>query len=149
MTGPRMLSLDDRAEIGDLYLRYSFAYDDGEAELCAGLFIEDGRFTNAGAAPLLGRPALADMVRASAARAGGGRHLLSGVLVEARADGASGTAYVQVVRVEEAALRLVALGRYADEFAHTADGWKFTSRQFTPFTGPQLGGAVLAAPSSP
>ena len=44
-------------------------------------------------------------------------------------------------------LRLVALGRYADEFVRTDAGWKFRSRVFTPFTSPSLGGTVLAAPS--
>jgi hypothetical protein len=142
------LTLEDRVEIADLYLRYSFAFDDVQDADCADLFTEDGSFAVDGLAPVVGREALASMVRASAARAPGGRHLLSGVLVQASPVGAAGTAYVQVVRVEASALRLVALGRYADEIVPTAYGWKFQTRRFTPFSGPQLGGAILAVPVS-
>jgi uncharacterized protein (TIGR02246 family) len=140
------LTLEDRAEIADLYVRYAFAFDDNKAEACAALYTQDGSFTVGVSSPVVGRDALADMVRASAARPPGGRHLLSGVLVEPSADGASGSAYVQVVRVEESALRLVAFGRYQDELARTEDGWRFRARRFSPFTGAQLSGAILAAP---
>jgi hypothetical protein len=149
VTGHLPLSMTDRAEITDLYLRYAFEFDDVEADRCAELFTEDGSFAVDGLAPVVGRTALAGMVRASAARASGGRHLLSGLLVQASAGGASGMAYVQVVRVEESALRLVALGRYSDEFLRTDAGWKFRARRFTPFTAPELSGAILAASPNP
>jgi hypothetical protein len=44
MTGVAKLTLEDRAEIADLYLRYVFAFDDNLAEVCADLYAEDGSF---------------------------------------------------------------------------------------------------------
>lgn len=143
-----------RSELTDLYARYTHAFDEGDADAVATLFTREGEFIRRGAAPVRGRDALAAMVRAAAARGAGTRHLVTGVLVRPAPAGATGptahgTAYVQVVAVGDDALRLVALGRYEDEFAVEDGAWRIRSRVFEAFTSPALGGATLAGPVEP
>lgn len=149
--------LDDatRGQLTDVYARYTHAFDEGDADAVAALFTRDGEFVRRGADPVQGREALAAMVRAAAARGAGTRHLVSGVLVapgpeDATGPGtARGTAYVQVVAVGDDALRLIALGRYEDEFAVEDGAWRIRSRVFEAFTPAALGGAALAGPVEP
>ena len=120
-----------------LYARYTHAYDEGRADEVADLFTVDGEFAHAGAEPVRGRADLAAMVRASAARGTGNRHLVSAVVVEAVTDGTvTGQAYVQVFGTADG-MAVVAMGRYDDDFAEENGRWRIRSRRFTPF-GPIL-----------
>jgi hypothetical protein len=86
------------------------------------------------------REALAAMVRASAARGTGDRHLVSAGVVDVSSDTATGRAYVQVVSVTDEGVRHVAFGRYDDTFARDGGRWRIRSRRFTPFTSGSAGG---------
>jgi hypothetical protein len=147
MIGAGPLGTAERLELLELYARYTHAFDEGMSRELAELFTADGEFVLPGVAPVRGRARLAEMVTAAAARGTGNRHLVSSVVVEAgeQAGTATGTAYVQVVRISDDAVRLVAVGRYDDEFGQEDDRWAFRSRRFTPFTGPALAGAILAS----
>ncbi|MEV4357911.1 nuclear transport factor 2 family protein [Nonomuraea sp. NPDC004186] len=142
-TTPR-LTCDQRQEIIDLYARYSHAFDEGRADELAALFTEDGVFEREGAAPVIGRDGLAALVRATAERAPGMRHLVSNILVEASEAGALGQAYALALVVGDTDLRLATFGRYDDEFVPTPEGWRLRVRRFTPFVPAVLANAVLA-----
>ncbi|MFE2938125.1 nuclear transport factor 2 family protein [Streptomyces sp. NPDC059255] len=144
-TDSRVLGDIDQREVTDLYARCAYAYDEARPEAFAALYTEDGAFEVAGAEPVRGAAALADLVRGAAERSPGTRHLVSNVLVRGTGDGASGTAYVVALRVAPPAVRLITIGRYDDEFARTTDGWRIRRRRFTPFVRP---GAVQATDCS-
>ncbi|MFJ9588937.1 nuclear transport factor 2 family protein [Streptomyces acidicola] len=129
-------SLDDTArhEITELYARYSYAYDEARPDELAGLFTADGAFLREGARPVRGSAALADMVRSAAHHSPGIRHLVSNILLRQTAEGATGTAYVAALRITPEGLRVLAVGRYEDDFARTTQGWRFRSRRFSPFS---------------
>lgn len=134
-----------RLEIISLYARYAHAHDEGEPEVFAELFTRDGTF-DTGAATVKGRDAFAEMVRKAAGS--GVRHLVSAVVVDSvpgAPDRATGSAYVQVVKIADAALQLITMGRYTDEFAFEDHRWRFRHHRYTAFTGPALRGARLAA----
>ncbi len=145
MTIANKLDAAARQEITELYARYTHAFDDNSPEDLANLFIDDGTFVRDDAEPVHGRAALAELVRTVAVRGPGNRHFVSAVVVEPSAEGASGSAYVQVVSIGADAVRLVVIGRYHDEFAHSEGRWRFRSRHFTSFTGAELAGATIAA----
>ncbi|WP_250282826.1 MULTISPECIES: nuclear transport factor 2 family protein [unclassified Frankia] len=145
MTVTHELDAAARQEITELYARYTHAFDDNSPQDLADLFTDDGTFVRDGAEPVHGRAALAELVRGVAARGAGGRHLVSSVVVEPSATGASGSAYVQVISIGADTVRLVVIGRYHDEFARSEGRWRFRSRRFTSFTGAGLAGATIAA----
>lgn len=140
---PRM-STTDRLDLLELYARYAWAYDGGHAEEYAALFTPDGRFERPGAEPVCGRGDLAGLVTAAQGRGSGYTHVTSNVVVAATSDGASGRAYVVLLRIEPGAVSLLAAGRYHDEFVRMPDGWRISTRRFEPATGPELAGAVIA-----
>ena len=61
------LTLEDRAEIHDLYARYAHAFDGADAEAWAALFMPEGRFSPPGIEPVIGN-AGATWVRRRTAR---------------------------------------------------------------------------------
>lgn len=126
--------LGDHQELVELYARYTHAFDENRADKLAALFTDDGEFLRPGAPPVRGTEALAAMVRTSAARGTGNRHLISAVVVDVSPDTAAGHAYVQVVSVADEGVRHVAFGRYDDTFARDGGRWRIRSRRFTPFT---------------
>jgi uncharacterized protein (TIGR02246 family) len=135
MTGDHR-ELADHRELVELYARYTHAFDENRADDLAALFTDDGEFLRPGAPPVSGAEALAAMVRASAARGTGNRHLVSAVVVDVSSDAGTGRAYVQVVSVTDDGVRPVAFGRYDDAFTRDGGRWRIRARRFTPFTGP-------------
>jgi limonene-1,2-epoxide hydrolase len=138
-----------RQEINDLYARYSLTFDNGDGTEFARLFTEDGQFVRSGVAPVQGSAALAEFARTAAARSPGTRHFVSNILIEPSDEGAVGTAYVLALRIGSTVLRLVSMGRYEDVFIRTAQGWRFSKREFSAFTPPELAGALLATTGTP
>lgn len=137
----------DAEQIRDLYARYSWAYDQGRAEEYAALFTEDGEFEVVGGPRVQGREALAGLVSAAAARPGRTLHMVSNVLVTVTGDSATGQAYVQLLALADAALRVVAVGTYNDAFVRTAAGWQLSRRRFEPAAGPDpVGIPVVGGP---
>ncbi len=131
-------------QVRDLYARYSFAYDQGNADEYADLFTEDGVFEVVGGPQVQGREALAGMVTAAAARPARTLHMVSNVLVTVVGDSATGQAYVQLLAVADGALRVVTVGTYDDTFVRTATGWQLSRRRFQPAVGPDPHGVPVA-----
>ncbi|MET8181535.1 nuclear transport factor 2 family protein [Streptomyces sp. NPDC005336] len=140
-TGP---GASDAEQIRDLYARYSFAYDQGRADEYAALFTEDGVFEVVGGPEVQGREALAGMVSAAAALPARTLHMVSNVLVTVTGDSATGQAYVQLLALADAALRVVTVGTYDDTFVRTATRWQLSRRRFEPTVGPDPLGIRLA-----
>lgn len=126
------LSLSDRLEIQDLYARYAYAYDAGDAEAWAALFTAQGSFGRAGEEPVVGAEALARFVVDNLGASPGVSHHTTNVLVEADGEAARGHAYALVIRVaEDGSVRLRNVGAYEDRFERTHEGWRFAARVFT------------------
>lgn len=139
------------AEIGGLYARYAHYYDSGRAEEFAALFTVDGVFLVRGREPVIGRAAIADTARRGLSEQPGVRHRISTILVDpvpGDATAATGAAYVEAVTLEQSAVRFVTAGRYTDTFALDDGCWRIREHSYEAFTGPELRGAVLAAPSA-
>lgn len=134
----------DAEQVRDLYARYSFAYDQGNADEYAALFTEDGVFEVVGGPEVQGRDALAGMVAAAAARPARTLHMVSNILVTVTGDSATGKAYVQLLALAEGALRVVTVGTYDDTFVRTSAGWLLSRRRFEPAVGPDPEGVPVA-----
>lgn len=132
--------------VGELYGRYSHAFDSGEAQRCAELFTSDATFTTHGRAAIVGRPALVEFFATAAARSPGVRHFVSNVVLDGVAgDRVTGMAYVLVLRIDGDVLRLASIGTYRDEFVCDGGRWLISSRYFVPAIPDGLAGAVLTA----
>lgn len=131
------LSTEDRLAIGDLYARYSWAFDERRAGEWAALFAEDGSFVIVGGPRADGRAALEAFADKMGNRYPGIRHLVSAVAVEADGDGARGRAYVvAVVPDGNGGFRNLEQGSYEDRFVARPEGWRFQSRTFTAWIPP-------------
>lgn len=123
------LSLEDRAEIHDLYMRYAFLFDDADADGWAALFTPDGRFAPPGVEPLVGTEALRAFVANRPSEMAGMRHVISNVLVEPAGDDAVGRAYFTCYRLDaEGGFRLRNFGRYVDRLVRHDGRWCFAVR---------------------
>ena len=144
------LSAEDRVEILDAYGRYCHAFDSGDAQTAAALFAEDGRFAYVGSRDFAGREAIAALFERRHAGAPGIRHLVSGIVVEPSPEGASGRAYVVVLRMGPGEpLRVITIGQYDDLWVRLAEGWRLKRRAYTAWLDPALIDAPLTAPTRP
>ena len=142
-TAPALTALD-YAEIDQLYARYSFAADTGDAEMFAETFTDDGVFDVTNPAvddprgpwvPIQGYDALLAWRTAVADRAvmpKGPRHYTTNILPTA--EGARGSAYAVLVAnppTDEPPQRVLAKATYHDQLVKTPDGWRFKKRSST------------------
>lgn len=139
------LTVSDVQEIRDLYGRYCHAFDRGHAEEFAELFVEEGEFEVQGGRLVTGRAALATMVGSAWERPGRNLHVVSNVVVSGAGAGANGSAYVVTLTAIDGCLRVVAAGRYDDEFTRTPSGWRFARRRFEAVAGPDPEGIPVVA----
>ena len=80
------LSLEDRAEILDLYATYPFRWDSGDVEGWPLLFTPDCELRRPGYEPLRGREALRELVRERQRTMPGTTHHTNNVLLEPKSD---------------------------------------------------------------
>lgn len=123
-TAPKALSADDMNEIQQLYARYAWAIDGGDAETFASTFTDDGAFN-----AMVGRDTLVKF--ATTFHAGIGSHLRhwnSNLVVQPSPTGASGQVYLMLVDFAPSPATIVRVGSYTDELAKTAKGWRFKKR---------------------
>ena len=124
------LSTEDHVAIQQLYARYNHAIDSGRSDDWAACFTPDGTFTS-GSGSFAGREALAGFAAVFAKRMKA-RHWTNNLVVEAAADGAKGTCYLMLLRLNtEGPASLLTTAIYTDGLAKTDDGWKFASRVAT------------------
>ena len=123
------LTLEDRAEIHDLYARYAHAFDDADADAWAALFTPNGRFSPPGVDAVIGTEALREFVATRSSNLPGMRHVIANVVVGTDGDRVSGRAYFVCFRLGgDGHLRMRNFGRYEDTFALHAGAWRIASR---------------------
>ena len=124
------LPTDDTIEILQLYARYNTAIDSGDDESFAGCFIPDGHF-DSGMAVLEGREAIAGFARQTHENVPALRHNATNIVVDGQGEAACGSAYL-IGYLAGADHKVIMTGRYDDELAKTAEGWRFTKRVYSP-----------------
>lgn len=130
-----------KAEIKQLVDDYGYYRDSYNAEGYANVFSEDGKFTFRGKV-YQGREVLAQRIR-DYDPSGVSMHMMSSSHVEIiDANNASGIHYAAIYSktpeepLEKGAMISVngpaVIGKYADKYVLTDDGWKISERMFTP-----------------
>lgn len=126
----------ERFEILDVLHRYCHAYDEGDVDVQASLFVEDARFRFE--PPIPGVPSLlrsrseihaAMSGRKSATAQHQRRHIITNVLFdEVGEDHTSVRSYLSLVTTNAGKLTFLATGVYRDRLRKTSEGWRFESR---------------------
>jgi ketosteroid isomerase-like protein len=126
-------SIEDRLAIGDLFVRYTTALDEGQVETVVDCFTSDAALES----PVIGVIAGSAAIRAfagrfAAQRAGGTqfRHMVTNIAAEV-ADGgerARASAYLLVFITRDGKSRRLPPGRYECELVKTAGEWRFSRR---------------------
>jgi len=128
------LSPADYEEIRGLYARYCYGFDNGDSEMVAGVYAADATFLMGGKVMGDSREKIAANVRPPAAGSPASKHVPSNIVIEPSSDGATGTSYVVLMAFETGKAPVVTGGgSYASSFVKTPDGWRFKSRNYTPF----------------
>jgi uncharacterized protein (TIGR02246 family) len=120
---------DDIVAIQQLLARYNTAADLGDGEGFAATFTEDG-VSAAGDTVTTGRVALAERGSGVPQRTPGIHHWVNNHVINVDGDDATATVYVMVVVTGAGGPKIVASGRYSDQMRRTAEGWRFSRREF-------------------
>jgi hypothetical protein len=118
------LTTDDLVEIQQLYAKYNWSLDSGDAEAYASTFTPDGVFNNN-----VGHDAIVKF--ANTFHAGVGSHLKhwnTNLMILPSAEGASGQVYLVLVDFGTKPASIFTSAAYADELVKTAQGWRFKKR---------------------
>ena len=123
-----MSTTDDIVAIQQLLARLNTAVDSGNGEAYAAGFTEDGEAVN-GARVTKGREALAALAATVASNVPGMRHWVNNHAIDVDGDRATATVYVTAI-VGGAETKVLTTGRYREELVRTADGWRYSRREF-------------------
>jgi hypothetical protein len=118
------LTADDLVEIQQLYARYNWTLDAGDAEGYASTFIPDGVFNNN-----VGHDAIVKF--ANTFHAGLGAHVHhwnTNLMILPTPDGASGQVYLVLVDFANKPATIATSASYTDELVKTPQGWRFKKR---------------------
>jgi hypothetical protein len=118
------LTSDDLVEIQQLYARYNWTLDSGDAEGYASTFTPDGVFNNN-----VGHDAIVKF--ANGFHAGIGAHLHhwnTNLMILPSAEGATGQVYLVLVDFATKPASIFTSATYSDELVKTAQGWRFKKR---------------------
>ena len=119
------LTTDDLVEIQQLYARYNWSLDSGDAEAYAATFTTDGVFNNNN-----GHDAIVKF--AQGFHAGLGSHLKhwnTNLMITPSPGGANGQVYLVLVDYATKPPSIFTSATYADELVKTPQGWRFKKRQ--------------------
>ena len=119
------LTAQDFVDIQQLYAKYNWALDSGDAEGYASTFTPDGVFNNN-----VGHDAIVKF--ANTFHAGMGSHVKhwnTNLMITPTAEGASGQVYLVLVDFAGKPPTIATSASYADELVKTAQGWRFKKRQ--------------------
>lgn len=115
----------DYAEINQLYARYNFTIDSGNAEGWADTFTPDGVFGG----NFEGRAALVEFAAGFyKSQNGAARHWNTNVMITPTADGADGACYLLLWNTGANPPSIIVSAKYEDKLVKTASGWRFKSR---------------------
>jgi SnoaL-like domain len=125
-TAASRLSPQDVADIQQLYARYNFAIDTGDAAGWADTFTADGVFNKV----FTGREALMGFIKLWREKLNGAnrRHWNSNLNLSATPSGAHGGVYLMLLDVGVKPAAIASTGTYSDELVKTKDGWRFKTR---------------------
>lgn len=122
--GAKALSADDLMEIQQLYAKYNWTIDAGDAEGYASTFTPDGVFNNN-----IGHDAIVKFAITFHGGLGSHvRHWNTNLMILGTPTGASGQVYLVLVDFATKPATIVASASYSDELVRTAQGWRFTKR---------------------
>ncbi|HMD34099.1 MAG TPA: nuclear transport factor 2 family protein [Vicinamibacterales bacterium] len=127
------LTTDDLVEIQQLYARYNWALDSGDAEAYAATFTPDGVFNNN-----TGHDAIVKF--AQGFHAGLGSHLKhwnTNLMITPSPSGANGQVYLMLVDYATKPPSIFTSATYADELVKTPQGWRFKKRATKTDAAPQ------------
>ena len=122
--GASALTPQDFVDIQQLYARYNWALDSGDAEAYASTFTPDGVFnTN------VGHDAIVKFANTFHAGLGAHvRHWNTNLMILPTPGGASGQVYLVLVDFGVKPATIVTSASYSDELVKTAQGWRFKKR---------------------
>jgi uncharacterized protein (TIGR02246 family) len=125
------VSVEDRFGINDLFVRYTCALDEGDAETVIDCFAEDGTLVSPAVGEHTGRAAITAFAHRFAKFQNGGsqlRHVISNLRMSVDGDRAHATCYLTVFLSKDGASRLLAPGRYECQLRKVVGEWKFQRR---------------------
>jgi hypothetical protein len=118
------LKADDLVEIQQLYAKYNWTIDAGDAEGYASTFTADGVFNNN-----IGHDAIVKFADGFHAGLGSHvRHWNTNLMIQPTPSGATGQVYLVLVDFATKPPSIVASASYADDLVKTAQGWRFKKR---------------------
>src|SRR5258708_3855758 len=118
------LTSDDLIEIQQLYAKYNWALDAGDAEGYASPSRPEGVYKNTAGHDAFGK-------FANTSHAGLGAHVHhwnTNLMILPTADGASGQVYLVLVDFATKPASIATSATYSDELVKTAQGWRFKKR---------------------
>jgi hypothetical protein len=122
--GGATLTAQDFVDIQQLYAKYNWSLDSGDAEGYASTFTPDGVFNNN-----VGHDAIVKFADTFHAGLGSHvRHWNTNLMILPTATGASGQVYLVLVDFAVKPATIVTSASYSDELVKTAQGWRFKKR---------------------
>ncbi len=122
--GGKTLTTQDLVDIQQLYARYNWTLDAGDAEGYASTFTPDGVFNNNA-----GHDAIVKFANTFHAVLGAHvRHWNTNLMILPSAEGASGQVYLVLVDFGTKPATIATSASYSDELVKTAQGWRFKKR---------------------
>ena len=131
----KTFTAQDFVDIQQLYAKYNWSLDSGDADAYASTFTVDGVFNNN-----VGRDAIVKFANTFHAGLGAHvRHWNTNLMITPTAEGAAGQVYLVLVDFANKPPTIATSASYTDELVKTPQGWRFKKRQ-------TKGDAALAAP---
>jgi len=124
-------SVEDWLEIGDLFVRYVCALDEGDVDTVVGCFAEDGSLASPVAGVHKGHAAIrAFAERFARYRESGAqlRHVISNMRIDVAGDRAHARCYLVVFLTRNGETRVIPPGHYDCELTKATGGWRFQHR---------------------
>ena len=130
----RKISTSDRLEILELFARYSWAIDTGDADSYASVFVENGTMQG-GVRKFQGTEELKRFVSLIWKSDSHTQHWTTNHIFTPNDFGCSAVSYLVEFKAQSADRSEVAIvGYYKDELTKTENGWRFVHRNFTAWT---------------
>jgi hypothetical protein len=123
-SGSKQLTAQDLVDIQQLYAKYNWSLDSGDAEGYASTFTPDGVFNNN-----VGHDAIVKF--ANGFHTGMGSHVKhwnTNLMITPSAEGASGQVYLVLVDFGTKPASIATSANYSDELVKTPQGWRFKKR---------------------
>jgi hypothetical protein len=123
-SGGKQLTAQDFVDIQQLYTKYNWALDSGDAEGYASTFTPDGVFNNN-----VGHDAIVKF--ANTFHGGMGMHVKhwnTNLMITPSAEGATGQVYLVLVDFGTKPASIATSANYSDELVKTPQGWRFKKR---------------------